>query len=89
MPAEPSPLDETVGRTSATEAGSEHDAASTPKVLWFSVLVMCVGAGLIGLGFVLLSNDTRLAVISFIAGAVIGLIGAVIGLGKGIMSNVE
>lgn len=96
MSRDSSPLDQAVGRTSAAEDKSAtgadpagQDAHDTPKALWLAVILMCVGAALLGLAVVLFNMNTRAAVTSLIAGVVIGLIGAAISLRKGIMSNVE
>jgi len=64
-------LDKAVGRTSAKETSTDetgdsplHGAAfdkdlhQTPKVLWLSVALMCMGTALIGGGVVALSMDT-------------------------------
>ncbi len=91
-----SPLDRAVGRTSASEAKggagaepSEKDLHATPKTLWAAVLLMCFGASLMGLAIVLFNVNGPAAVASLVAGVVVGLIGAFVGLRKGIMSNVE
>ncbi len=97
-----SPLDKAVGRTSTKETSTDeagdsplHGAAfdkdlhQTPKVLWLSVALMCMGTALIGGGVVALSMDTTTAIVLFIPGAALAVVGVVIGLANNIMSNVE
>ncbi len=98
----PSPLDKAVGRTSAKETYTDEtgdspshggafdkDLHETPKVLWLSVALMCMGTALIGGGVVALSMDTTTAIVLFIAGAALGVVGVVLGIANNIMSNVE
>lgn len=97
MSGDSSPLDQAVGRTSASEGKDSHGGADaegqgahdTPKTLWAAVVMMCLGAALLGLAVVLFSINTRAALTSLVAGVIIGLIGAFLGLRKGIMTNVE
>lgn len=96
MSSDSSPLDQAVGRTSAAEDKSAKgadpaglDAHDTPRSLWVAVILMCLGAALLGLAVVLFNMNTGAAVSSLIAGVVVGLIGAAISMRKGIMSNVE
>lgn len=92
-----SPAGKTIGRTSTDETGDSplHGAAfdkdihQTPTVLWLSVALMCLGVALVGGGVVALIENTTTAAALFIAGAVVGAVGAVIGLANNIMSNVE
>ncbi len=99
---EPSPLDKAVGRTSTKETSTDETGDSpvhggafdkglhqTPKVLWLSVALMCLGTALIGGGVVALSMDTTTAIVLFIAGAALAVVGGVIGLANKMMSNVE
>lgn len=93
----PSPLDKAVGRAAPDETGDsplhggafDRDIHQTPKVLWLSVALMCLGVALLGGGVVALSSNTGTAVALFVAGAVLGAVDAVIGLANNIMSNVE
>ena len=98
---ETSPLDKAVGRTSAQETYTaetgdsplhggafDKDLHQTPKVRWLSIALMCLGTALIGGGVVALSMNTTTAIVLFIAGAALGVVGVVIGLANNIMSNV-
>jgi cell division protein FtsX len=58
-------------------------------VLWLSVALMRTGTALIGGGVVTLSMDTTTAIVLFIAGATLAVVGVVIGLANNIKSNVE
>ncbi len=65
------------------------DLHRTPTVLWVAVGLMCLGFSLIGGAVVALSMDAAAAIALFASGAVIGLIGGVLGARNHIMSNVE
>jgi len=67
----------------------DKDLHQTPKLLWIAVVLMCVGAAVVGLGVVALSTSESTGVILLIVGAVIGLVGIGLAATNGIMSNVE
>jgi len=67
----------------------DKDLHQTPKLLWTAVVLMCVGAAVVGLGVVALSTSESTGVILLIIGAVIGLVGIALAATNGIMSNVE
>lgn len=65
------------------------DLHQTPPALWVAVVLMCVGVALVGGGVVALSLDVTTAVVLFIAGVVLGVVGLALGLHNNIMTNVE
>jgi hypothetical protein len=65
------------------------DVERTPPVLWIAVALMTLGFALVGGGVIALSRDTAAAIGLFIAGGVLGLIGAGLGARNQIMSNVD
>lgn len=66
-----------------------EDLHQTPPAPWVAVVLMCVGVALVGGGVVALSVDTATAVVLFVAGVVLGVIGLALGLHNQIMTNVE
>ncbi len=66
-----------------------NDLHQTPTGLWVAVLLMCVGAALIGGGVIALSINVTTAVVLFTVGAVLGMVGLALGLRDNIMTNVE
>jgi len=61
----------------------------TPRRLWTAVVLMCLGAAVLGLGVVVLSMSMSTGVVVLVAGGVIGAVGAAVAATSGIMSNVE
>jgi len=61
----------------------------TPRRLWTAVVLMCLGAAVLGLGVVVLSMSMSTGVVVLVAGGVIGAVGAGVAATNGIMSNVE
>ncbi len=61
----------------------------TPRRLWTAVVLMCLGAAVLGLGVVVLSMSMSTGVVLLVAGGVIGAVGAAVAATNGIMSNVE
>lgn len=61
----------------------------TPRRLWTAVVLMCLGAAVLGLGVVVLSMSMSTGVVVLVAGGVIGALGAAVAATNGIMSNVE
>jgi len=53
------------------------------------VVLMCLGAAVLGLGGVVLSMSMSTGVVVLVAGGVIGAVGAGVAVTNGIMSNVE
>lgn len=83
------PSQDQAGANAGGPGPFSRDLHRTPPVLWASVALMCLGAALVGGGAIALSRSLTLAVVLFIAGAVVGGIGLVLGLRNRIMTNVD
>jgi hypothetical protein len=74
---------------SSGEGPLVKDLHQTSKGIWAAVILMCLGAAVVGVGVVVLSMDVTTAVVVLIVGAVIGLAGIAMSVATNIMSNVE
>lgn len=65
------------------------DMRQTPPALWIAVLLMCLGVALVGGGVIALSLNVTTALLLFVIGTALGLVGLALGLHNNIMTNVE